>query len=348
MTRSYTIEDLARLVEGTLRSRNAVRITGVADLDEAGPSDASWATRPEYESRIGNCSAGVVLVKENFGPAPMPVILCRHVERSVALLLGAFAPVAPDLKPGVHPTAIVQSDARIAPNASVGPHVVVEAGAGVGSRSVLHAGAYLGRGSSIGEDCVVWPNVVIHDQCLVGNRVMIHSNTVIGADGFGFYFLDGRHHKVPHIGGVIIEDDVEIGACTCIDRAKFGNTIVGRGTKIDNHVQIAHNVRVGAHTLMAGHTGISGSVRVGEYAVFGARAGSLDNLSIGKGARVAAISVVSKDVGDGQTVSGFPAQDHRAELRERAALRRLPEFAEQVKELKKRVHELEASMHHRA
>ena len=185
-------------------------------------------------------------------------------------------------------------------------------------------------------------------QLMVGQDVVrFVANAVIGADGLGFYFEDGQHHKVPHIGGVMIEDDVEIGACTCVDRSKFGYTIVGKGCKIDNLVQIAHNVRVGEHCVMAAHTGISGSVRIGRNCLFGGRAAALDNLSIGEGARLAGgLAVATKDIPAGLTVSGFPARNHREQLRDQANVRRLPVVMNQLKDLIARVEQLEASVHH--
>jgi UDP-3-O-[3-hydroxymyristoyl] glucosamine N-acyltransferase len=166
---------------------------------------------------------------------------------------------------------------------------------------------------------------------------------VIGGDGFGYYFNGGSHKRFPHVGGVIIEDDVEIGACTCVDRAKFGNTVIGRGTKIDNQVQVAHNCRLGRHNVLAGQAGLCGSVRTGDYCVLGARAVSFDNLAIGNGVQLAGMSVVTKDLPDGLKAGGFPAQDLQAELRERATMRRLPALHDKIKDLLERVQRLEAA-----
>ena len=212
---------------------------------------------------------------------------------------------------------------------------------------MIHAGVFIGRGTTVGDECVFWPNAVVRDGCVVGSRVIIHPNAVIGADGLGFYFHDGRHHKVPHIGGVIIEDDVELGACACVDRAKFGYTVVGQGTKIDNLVQIAHNVQVGNHCVMAAQTGIAGSARVGDFCLFGGQSGASDNVAIGSGVQVLARAVVINDVPEGIAMSGFPARKHRDELRERAWLRRLPALAERLEDIIARVQQLEAADHHK-
>jgi len=343
MPSAYTLSELAAIVGGTLRGDGSAVVLGVADVTEAGSMDATWVSSPKYAALVSESKAGVVLGPMDMGATPMPAILCEHVDRSVALLLGAFAdPVArPDS--GIHPTAVVDPGAKIGSDPAIGPHVVIEAGVEIGSSCRIRAGVFIGRGSTLGDDCELWPTVVIRDGCVLGSRVVIHPGAVIGADGLGLYFDQKRHHKVPHIGGVRIGDDVEIGACSCIDRAKFGFTVIGSGTKIDNHVHVGHNVRVGEHCVLAGQTGISGSVRIGEYCVFGGRAGSVDNVTIGDGVRVAGVSTVTKDVASGAMVSGYPAQDHEREKRERVAIRKLPNLITELRSLRARVAELEAA-----
>jgi len=344
---SYTVEQLAAIVGGTLRGPGSGVIRGVADLGAAQADQASWVSRDKFAEHVATSRAGVVLVPKTFGDAPMPVILCAHIDRSVAKLLGAFATGRSQPPLGVHATAVVDPGAKLGDAVRIGPHVVIESGAVIGARSVLHAGVYIGGGSTVGDDCELFPGVIVLDGCTIGSRVVIHPNSVIGGDGFGYYFDQGRHNKVPHTGGVIIEDDVEIGACSCVDRSKFGHTIVGAGTKIDNQVQVAHNVQVGRHCVLAGQTAIGGSGRVGDFGVLGGRVAVVDGGSIGDRTRVAAIAVVTHDVPAGSIVSGFPAQEHRKELRERAAVRRLPKLLEEIKQLARRVEQLEASAHHR-
>jgi UDP-3-O-[3-hydroxymyristoyl] glucosamine N-acyltransferase len=212
----------------------------------------------------------------------MPAILCDRIEPSIVALLGVFARPVSRPGAGIHKTAIIDPSVVIGELPSIGPHVVIDAGARIGARSIIHSGVFIGRDTVLGDDCEIWANAVIRDGCILGSRVFVHSCAVIGGDGFGFYFDGTRHVKIPHIGGVILEDDVVIGACTCVDRAKFGNTIVARGTKIDNQVQIAHNCRIGRHNVIAGQTGVAGSVRTGDFCIFGGRAVSFDNLSIGQ------------------------------------------------------------------
>ena len=346
MSRTYTVSQLADLVGGTLRGDGSALIAGVAEVSEAGPNEATWVSRSKYEAAIQGSRAGAVLVPRDFPATPMPAILCEHIDRAVAALLGAFAKPVSRPDPGIHPTAIVHSSARIGESPAIGPHVVVDAEVVVGARCVIHPGVFIGRRSVIGDDCEFWPNVVIRDGCTLGRRVIIHPNAVIGADGFGYYFDQGRHNKVPHGGGVFIDDDVEIGACSCVDRSKFGNTVIGRGTKIDNLVQIAHNCRVGSNNVMAGHSGLGGSVRTGVGCVFGGRVTVFDNVILENGVQFAAMSVVTKNTPARFAGMGNPAQDMQKELRERAALRRLPELLDRIKGLIERVERLEASAHH--
>ena len=344
MNRSFTVTQLAEIVGGTVRGDGKVKITGVSDVVEATPEVATWITSTKFVGALEKSRAGAVLVPVGFGQTPMPAILCERVDRSVAKLLGAFAPPIPSPAPGIHPSAIVDETVQIGEGAAIGPCVVLCAGVTVGPSTHIHAGVYIGDGASVGRDCVFWPNVVIREGCIIEDRVTIHSNAVIGADGLGFYFDEGKHNKIPHIGAVHLESDVEIGACSCVDRAKFGYTVVGRGTKIDNLVQLAHNVRIGEHSVLAAQCGISGSVRIGDYCILGGRAGAVDQVSIGDRARLAGgISIATKDVQPGSTVSGFPAQDHALELREHASLRRLPALTAQVKKLAARIEQLELS-----
>ena len=346
MSRSYTVSQLAQLAGGTLRGDGCGIITAVADVLEAGPDDATWVTRSKYRDAIRDSRAGVVFVPADFPATPMPAILSDHIERSVAALLNAFARPVSRPHPGVHSTAVVHETARIGESSAIGPHVVIDAEVSVGARCIIHAGVFIGRGSTIGDDCVIWPNAVIRDGCTLGSRVILHPNAVLGADGFGYFFEEGAYQKIPHGGGVLIEDDVEIGACSCVDRAKFGNTIIGRGTKIDNLVQIAHNCRVGKNCVIAGNSGFAGSVRTGDGCVIGGRVSVLDHNAIGGGVSVAAMAVVTKNIEDGATVGGHPAQDLRVELREQAALRKLPDLLARFKKLIERVERLETSAHH--
>jgi UDP-3-O-[3-hydroxymyristoyl] glucosamine N-acyltransferase len=343
MARSYNIAELARIVEGELRGDSAGRIDGVGDVVEASPSQATWVSRGQYINKLAASRAGVVLVPRDFGETPMPAILCPRLDRSIALLLAAFQETAAAPEPGIHATAVVHQAARVGPKCAIGPYVVIDADAVLGARCRIHAGVLIGRGVRLGDDCEIWPNAVIRDGCNIGDRVIIHPSAVIGADGFGYYREGTRYIKVPHIGGVILEDDVEVGACACIDRAKFGNTVIGRGTKIDNQVQIAHNVRVGSDCVLAAQVGIAGSVRIGSSCAFGGRSGATDNLTLADGVHIGATSVATRDVKKAGVYTGSPLQEVSQALRTQAHLLRLSELAAEVKDLIKRVEELEAA-----
>jgi UDP-3-O-[3-hydroxymyristoyl] glucosamine N-acyltransferase len=206
---------------------------------------------------------------------------------------------------------------------------------------VLYANVYVGRGSELGADCVVYPNVVIRELCTVGERCILHSGAVIGSDGFGFAPFGGRWIKVPQVGRVVIGDDVELGSCTCVDRATFGETRIGNGTKIDNLCQVAHNVQIGEHCVMAGMSGIAGSARLGNQVRVGANSGIVGHLKIGDGATIAVRSGVTSSVEAGRTVSGFPSTDHAEQKRVMVAQRRVPELLRRVKELERKLQALE-------
>lgn len=350
MTRtSYNLSALAELVGGTLDGNAEVEVTGVADLGEADPNQASWLSRQRHAGKLATSRAAVVLVPLDCEPAPRPVIRCRNVDRSVARLLGAFARPTSVPPPGIHPSAVMHDTVVVGSEPSIGPNVVIDSGVRIGSGCVIHAGVFVGRETTIGDDCVIWPNAVIRDGCILGHRVTIYPCAVIGADGFGFHFDEDRHNRIPHVGGVILGDDVEIGACSCVDRAKFGYTTVGRGTKIDNLVQVGHNVRIGEHCVLAGQIGIGGSVRIGDFGALGGQAALVENVTLGRGVRVGGgDTTITHDVADGMTVSGYPAQDHRKELRERAMVRRLPRVVEQLRDLIERVERLESTAHDRS
>lgn len=347
MNRSYTVEQLAAIVGGTLRGAGSATIHGVADIVAVGAEQASWVSSSKYAGKAATSAAGVLLVPKAFGETPCPAILCDNIDRSVAKLLDAFAP--PPSKPplGVHPTAMVDPGAKLGREVRIGPHVVIESGAVIGDRCVLHAGVSIAEGATLGDDCELLPNVVVRERCRLGHRVIIHPNSCIGADGFGYYFDQGRHNKVPHTGGVMIEDDVEIGACCCVDRAKFGHTTIGAGTKIDNQVHVAHNVKIGRGCLLLAQSGVAGSARIGDFCVLAGRAATLDGVVVGDGATIATYGCAVRDIAAKQTVSGFPAQEHRDELRERAMVRRLPKLLEEMKALAERVAQLEGSTDHR-
>lgn len=341
-----TLGELATLVGGRVRGDAGRKITGVAPMHSAGPGDVTWIAEPRYAPRLAQSRAGAVLAPADIGETPMSAVLCRQVDHALALVMTRFAPPLPAPPVGVDPAARIAADAELAADVAIGPYAVVEAGARIGAGTVIDAGVYVGAQTQIGAHCRLWPHVVVRERCRIGDRVIIHPHAVIGADGFGYYLHEGRHTKVPHIGGVIIGDDVEIGACACIDRSKTGNTVIEQGVKIDNLVQVAHNVVVGAHSVLCAQVGIAGSARLGQYVLLGGHVGIRDNITLKDRVQVAACSCVPQDVEADTKVAGLPASEFRQYLREHASLRKLPELVSQLRELTRRVEELESAADH--
>jgi UDP-3-O-[3-hydroxymyristoyl] glucosamine N-acyltransferase len=269
-----------------------------------------------------------------------PVLPVDDADLAMATIAELFAPPIPRPACGVDPSATVAPTARLAERVALGPNVFVGEGAQIGAGTILHAGVFVGEHVSIGQDCELFPNVVVRERCRLGNRVIIHACSAIGSDGFGYRWDGQKHAKIPQIGSVEIEDDVEIGSCSCVDRAKFGVTRIGRGSKIDNLVQVAHNVRIGPHCIMAGQAGVAGSVTLGAGAVLGGQCAVRDHVSMGDRAALAACSGAMEDVPAAQVVSGLPAIPHRQFLREQAALRELPDLRLEVRKLRQELEDL--------
>jgi UDP-3-O-[3-hydroxymyristoyl] glucosamine N-acyltransferase len=318
-------------------------VTGIAALSDAGPTDLTMIASDAYLKQFTKTNAVAVIAQRRVRlPAVTGkvVFVVDDVEKAVADVLTLFAPPVQRPLPGIDPAAKISPLAQLGSECAVGPHAVIGDRARLGSRVAIHAGVVIGDDCQIGDDCDIYPNVVIRERVCIGHRVAIHAGSVIGSDGFGYRWDGKQHVKVPQIGTVIIEDDVEIGSCVCIDRAKFGATKVGRGTKIDNLVQIAHNVQIGPHSIIVGQTGIAGSVKLGTGVVLGGQTAVRDHITIGDGAMVAARSAIANNVPAKATVSGMPALPHRQSLREQAALRRLPELIVQVRKLQEEIEAL--------
>ena len=318
-------------------------ITRGASLELAGPGDIVFFEHPKYLRALRATKAEVALVPEDFAEE-LPLILLRVAKPSLAFtnILQQLTPAPVPYESGIHHTAVIAADARIDSTASIQPHAVIESGVHVGPRTVIGAHAFIGRGTTIGADCLIHPNVVLREHCILGARIVIHSCAVIGSDGFGFELVDGRHAKVPQIGHVQIDDDVEIGAGTTIDRARFGRTWIQEGTKIDNLVQIAHNVVIGPHCLIIAQTGISGSARLGRYVTLAGQVGVVGHVEVGDEVVVAAKSGVSKDTPPKQVLMGMfgvPMKEARELV---AHYHRLPKTAERIKTLEAEVRELRA------
>jgi len=341
--KSFTVAQIAERLHADLIGDGAATVRGVAPLARAGKQCVSWLADIRYLPALKNTNAAATLIPLDLEPIPNQTLIpVADPDLAICDVLTMLAPDVPQPPVGTHESASVAADAQVA-GATIGPQCTVESGATIGRGTRLHAGVFVGAHTTIGQDCVLWPNVVVREYTDIGDRVIIHPNTTIGADGFGYLMRDDRHLHIPQIGSVVIEDDVEIGANTAIDRARSGVTRIGRGTKIDNLVQIAHNCEIGEHCLVVGQSALSGSATLGRYVVLAGRSGVADHVTIGDGAQVAAQSVAFKDVAPGAVMRGVPAEPIGPWQRQMAALRRLPELVRQVRELAQRVRELEST-----
>jgi len=338
--------ELAAHVGGELVGDAGLLITGLNGLAEAVPGELSFYGNLRYRRQYEASRASAILVGPDTDVREgVSLVRVPNPHLAFARLSSLFHP-KPVYAAGVRPGAHVHPEARMHPEAAVMAGAVVEKNATVGARSVLFSGAYVGEGASIGEDCLLYPNVTVREHCQVGARVILHASCVVGADGFGFAFNpEGdngpEHYKVPQAGIVRIEDDVEVGACTTIDRATIGETVIGRGSKLDNLVQIAHNVKVGPLSLICAQAGVSGSAELGTGVVLAGQVGVVGHIRVGDLAKVGAQSGVAHDVEDGQVVSGSPAVPHREWLRMSAALGQLGDLLKEVRTLRRRVETLE-------
>ena len=334
--------DIARLVKGELIGDGKLLVSGFSGIKEAKKNELTFLSNPKYDSLLFDTQAGVILVPRQITCPGKTLIRVDNPSLSFTEVVNHLLKGAPDYKPrGIHPTAVIAPQAKLAPGVAVGAHTIIEEGALVEKGCVIYANCYVGHETHLGENCLIYPQVVLREKVSLGNRVIIHSGTVIGSDGYGYVTVDGKHIKIPQVGSVLIEDDVEIGANVTIDRARFDKTIIGEGTKIDNLVHIAHNVTIGKHCLIIAQVGISGSTRIGNYVVLAGQVGVVGHLEIGDGAVIAAQSGVSKSIKAGEQVFGSPAQPIKEAYRTNAHIQRLDKYAEMIKNLKKRIEELE-------
>ncbi|RPI61558.1 MAG: UDP-3-O-(3-hydroxymyristoyl)glucosamine N-acyltransferase [Planctomycetaceae bacterium] len=340
-----TVEQIAVVVGGTVVGDGSRVIRGMASMDDAGAEHVTYAVDDRRAVQLEHSKAGAAIVCNTTESAAMPLIRVANVNAAVAKLL-AHLSEAEDLPTGKHPSAVIAASASLDADVAVGPNVAVGENVRIGAGSVLCANVSVGANVVIGAGAVLFEGVVVKAGSVIGDRVRIGPNSVIGWDGFGYYFADGVHHKLIHIGNVVIEDDVEIGACTCIDKAKFGSTVVGAGSKLDNLVQIGHNVHIARGCILCGQSGIAGSTTIGNYVVIGGNAGVRDNIKLGDGVQCSAFAAVAQDVEAGQIVAGIPAGPAREQYRTLQALTKLPDLLKRVKELESRLNSLESPKDH--
>jgi UDP-3-O-[3-hydroxymyristoyl] glucosamine N-acyltransferase len=334
----YTLEEIAAAVGGTVEGDQSAVVSGLSGIEEAGPDDITFVANPKYVPLLKTTEAGAVVLGEGVDAPGLNVIRVAEAYAAFAKVLAMFAP-EPALPEGVSDLAYIADDADVGEGAGVGPFAVIDAGAKVEARTAVCSGAYVGRGSSVGEDCIIYPNATIRERVTVGDRVIIHPNAVVGSDGFGFATVEGVHRKVPQIGTVVVGDDVEIGAGATIDRGTMGATVIGDGCKIDNLVQIAHNVKLGKGTILAAQVGIAGSTKVGEYVVMGGQVGLVGHIEVGDRVQIGAQSGVPKSIPPGEVWFGYPARPIMETKRTEAYIRRLGDLYARVKELEKKLEE---------
>lgn len=333
---AYTLAEVARAIGAELEGDAAIRVQGIAAPDHAGPRELCYAESAKLLDQVRAGEAAAVIVGRDF-----PALAGRNLLRAGDPRIGfvrALELFRPDRRlAGRHPSAVIDAEALLAADVGIGPLAVVAAGAKIGAGSQIRAGAYIGREVQIGADCDIGENAVLLDGTVIGERCILHPGVVLGADGYGFQWTGDHHHKIPQLGIVVIEDDVEIGANSCVDRATLGETRIGRGSKLDNLVQVGHNNRIGRHVLLISQVGIAGSCRLGDGVVAAGQAAISDHVSVGDGVQIGGQAGVIGDIEAGEKVWGTPARPMGGVLREQAALARLPEllraFRRQEKEL---------------
>lgn len=334
-----TAGKLAERIDCPIEGDPELVITGVAPIEEAGPDELTFLANPRYRRWLSECRAGVIIVDEHEKiPERMTRILSDTPHREFRRALGILYPaVAQGVPEGIHPTAVIDPAAFLDEDVRIGTHVEVAAGARIGAGCVIFHGAYIGRDVIIGETCIIGVGSVLRHEVRLGNRVMVGDGSVIGFDGFGYVSDTDGYQKVPQVGTVEIADDVEIGAGCCIDRAAIGSTRIGRGSKLDNLIQVAHGVQIGEDTVIAAQTGISGSARIGSRVMMGGQVGLAGHIEIGDGMIIGARAGVTKSVDIKGMVSGYPARPQIEAMRIEASLTRLPELLKRVKALEERL-----------
>jgi len=335
-----TLKELAALFGGKVEGDPTLEVTGMASLEEAGGEEITFLSEPKYFPRLEKTRAAAAIVPLSFPAFPKPLIRAANPYLAYAKVQ-AFFTAKPFLPHGVDPRAGIGQDVKIGQDVSIFPFVYVGDGCQIGDRVVLYPGVYLGEFSQVGEDSILYPNVVVMDRCLLGRRVIVHSGAVIGSDGFGFARDGSRYVKIPQVGIVQVDDDVEIGANCAIDRAAMGKTWIKKGVKTDNLVQIGHNVTIGEDTVLVAQVGIAGSTVVGNRVALGGQVGVVGHITIGDGAMIGAQGGVAQDVEPGRILSGSPAFPHREWLKVQAIIPKLPEMKRTLASLEKRMKALE-------
>lgn len=341
---SVTLAEIAKWIGGTVDGDDSIKVSALAKIEEAKSGQLTFIANPKYARFISSTEASAVLVDLDFPKSAKPLIRVSNPYFAFLTLAQKFYHRVSSVEKGIHPSVVLGENCNLGRDVAIGAHVAIGKNCTIGRGTVVHPGVVIGDDVQIGTNCLLYANVSIREQCRIGNNVIVQMGAVIGSDGFGFAFEGGKYHKLPQMGIVVIEDDVEIGANATIDRATMGETIVHRGTKIDNLVQIAHNVEIGEHTAIAAQTGISGSTKIGKYVKLGGQAGLVGHITIGDYSAVGAQGGVTKSVPEKTFVSGYPAREHMKAKREEAGLARLPELIKKFRRLEAQVKELQGQL----
>jgi UDP-3-O-[3-hydroxymyristoyl] glucosamine N-acyltransferase len=335
-----TLAELAELVGGRLIGDGGVVVWGAKPLGEAGPGDITLVDGAEKNGSLALSRASAAVAPRSFAPNSLPVIQVDDAHRAFAAIVAHFHPPRPRQRVGVSPLAVVSPTAKLGKNVDIHPFATVGEDVEIGDNTVIHASVHILEGAKIGPDVTIFPNAVLYENTIVGPRCVIHAGAVLGAYGFGYSLVDGRHCLSAQLGNVVLEADVEIGAGTTVDRGTYGSTLIGEGTKIDNQVMIAHNCRIGRHNMLCAQVGIAGSTTTGDYVVMAGQVGVRDHVHIGTKAVLGAMAGVINDVPDNARLVGIPATPEREQMVKQAALTKLPEMRRQVKQLKADVERL--------
>lgn len=339
-----TLKEIAQLIDGEVIGNGETLITGASGIKEASEGDITFLANSKYISLMDKTRASAIITSADAQTTAKPVILTQNPSLAFVKIISLFTPDDAGHPSGIDYTVVMGKNVSLGKNATIGAYSVIGDNVTIGDNVIIYAGCYIGHHSTIGNQTLIYPRVSIRERISIGSRVIIHSGAVIGSDGFGFITIKGAHHKIPQVGTVEVQDDVEIGANVTIDRARFDKTVIGRGTKIDNLVQIGHNAIIGENALIVAQAGIAGSATLGNNVTLGGQVGISGHITIGDNAIVTAQSGVAKSVGPGEMVSGYPARPFMANQRANASLLSLPKLFATVRELQKRIQGLEEKL----
>lgn len=336
----FTLKDLSRRVNAELHGDGNIRIQGAAKIDSASKGEITFLANPKYKHFLKETGASAVIIDQKIEfDSPLPHLHVDDVYFRFLQIFLLFNPPREQLKSGIHPSAVIDPSATLGKKVAIGPHVYIGQHCKIGNGTRIYPGCVILDGVEIGKNCLLYPLVSVREDCRIGDDVIIHNGTVIGSDGFGFAPFEGKFHKIPQVGRVVVEDDVEIGANCTIDRATMGETIIHKGAKLDNLIHIAHNVEVGESTVMAAQVGISGSTKIGHHVMLGGQVGTVGHITIGDYSQVGAQSGVSKSVPEKEVVFGYPARPIMRTKRIEAVISQLPELMRRVQKLEKEISE---------